>query len=353
MDLSTTYMGLSLKHPIVASASPLSGSVDGIKRLEDAGVAAVVMFSLFEEQIRFDNESFDAYWLVSSDNYSESLDYFPNKGDYHVGPEGYLDTLRRACEAVDIPIIASLNGVTNSGWVEYAKQMQEAGAKGIELNVYYIPADLAVSSQEVEQRYLDVAKSVKAAVSIPVALKLSPFFSAMGNMAKRFDEEAKVDALVLFNRFYQPDYDLDKLEVLNSLELSTPNEIRLPLLWIAILYGQVKASLAATRGVHTPTEVIKYLMAGADAVMTTSALLKNGPGYVRELVNGVKTWMEERQYRSVAQMKGSMSHRNVENPSAFERANYIKILESYKSPSYELPQAPRAAMANAGAVRKG
>jgi dihydroorotate dehydrogenase (fumarate) len=232
---------------------------------------------------------------------------------------------------VDIPIIGSLNGVTSEGWVDCAKQMQQAGAKGIELNVYYIPADLNLSGREVEQRYLEVLKAVKTAVSIPVALKLSPFFSSIGQMAKQFDE-AGADALVLFNRFYQPDFDLDKLEVVPNLNLSTPNEIRLPLLWIAILYGRVKASLAATRGVHSATEVIKYLMAGADVVMTTSALLKNGIGFLTTLLNDLKAWIEQKGYVSVKQMKGSMSQQNVADPTAFERANYIKILESYKNP---------------------
>jgi dihydroorotate dehydrogenase (fumarate) len=333
MDLSTTYMGLQLKHPIVASASPLSESVDNIKRMEDAGAAAVVMFSLFEEQIRYENERFEHLMEISTDNYAESLGYFPNVEDYHVGPERYLDTLRRAVEAVDIPVIASLNGVTNEGWVEYAKEMQKAGAKGIELNIYYIPADLDTSGREVERRYLDIVRSVKSSVSIPVALKLSPFFSTMGNMAKQFDE-AGIDALVLFNRFYQPDFDLDKLDVMTNLELSSPHEIRLPLLWIAILHGRIKASLGATRGVHSATEVVKYVMAGADAVMTTSALLKNGIGYLGTLVNDLRIWMEKRDYDSMTQMKGSMSQRSVEDPSAFERANYIKILETYKSPSY-------------------
>lgn len=353
MDLRTTYMGLELKNPVIASASPLSESVDNIKRLEDAGAAAVVMFSLFEEQIRYENEAFQHYWEVSSDNYGESLDYFPAMEDYTVGPDNYLDTLRRAAEATDIPIIGSLNGITNTGWTDYAKQIQEAGAKGIELNIYYIAADLNMTGQAVEQRYLDILKSVKAAISIPVALKLSPFFSAMGNMAKQFDD-AGADALVLFNRFYQPDFDLEKLEVLTNLELSKASEIRLPLLWIAILYGRIKASLAATRGVEGPEEIVKYLMAGADAVMTTSALLRHGIGHLTTLVNGLSTWMERKKYTSVQQMKGSMSQQKVDNPSAFQRANYIKILEGYKSPSYEYAETrTRAGMVDAGAVPRG
>ncbi|NJN45627.1 MAG: dihydroorotate dehydrogenase-like protein [Candidatus Competibacteraceae bacterium] len=331
MDLSTKYMGLELKHPLMASASPLSGNVDGIKRVEDAGASAVVMFSLFEEQIRHENAAFEHLIESGTESFAESLSYFPTADDYHVGTENYLDIIRRASESVSIPIIASLNGVTDSGWVEYAKQMQEAGAKGIELNIYYIPADLTTSGRDVEQRYLDIVKTVKKAVSVPVALKLSPFFSAFGSMAKQFDD-AGADALVLFNRFYQPDFDLEKLEVMTNLDLSSPGEIRLPLLWIAILHGRLNASLAATTGVHSATEIVKYLMAGADAVMTTSALLKNGVSFLSTLLGELKMWMERREYESVEQMKGSMSQKNVADPSAFERANYIKILESYKSP---------------------
>ena len=330
MDLHTTYMGLKLKHPIVASASPLSESVDNIKRMEDAGAAAVVMFSLFEEQLRHESAALEHLMESGTESFAESISYFPEIDSYHVGPDRYLDILRRASEAVDIPVIGSLNGITSEGWVDCAKQMQQAGAKGIELNIYYIPAGLDVSGRNVEQRYVDVLKAVKAAVSIPVALKLSPFFSAIGEMAKQLDD-AGADALVLFNRFYQPDFDLDKLEVAPTLHLSTPDEIRLPLLWIAILRGRIKASLGATRGVHSATEVVKYLMAGADAVMTTSALLKHGIGFLTTLVDELQAWMERKGYVSIEQMKGSMSQQKVADPSAFERANYIKILESYKN----------------------
>jgi dihydroorotate dehydrogenase (fumarate) len=328
MDLRTTYMGLPLKHPIIASASPLSEKLDNFKRMEDAGAAAVVMFSLFEEQIKRENAAIEHLITAGTNSFAESLSYFPDFEDYETGPEEYLNLLRQASEAVDIPVIGSLNGVTNEGWVDTARMMQEAGASGIELNIYYIPANLYMSGREVEQRYVEILKAVKASVSIPVALKLSPFFSAVGNMVRQFDE-AGADALVLFNRFYQPDFDLDKLDVKVNLELSTPSEIRLPLLWIAVLYGRINASLAATRGVHSPTEVIKYLMAGADAVMTTSALLKNGIGFLATLVEGLQDWMEQRQYESVQQMKGSMSQINCLDPGAFERANYIKIIESY------------------------
>jgi dihydroorotate dehydrogenase (fumarate) len=330
-DLASTYLGLALKHPIVASASPLSRDLDGIKRLEDAGAAAVVMFSLFEEQIRQENAAFDYLTTVGTESFSESLSYFPEVDAYEVGPEPYLELLRRATEATDIPIIGSLNGVTSEGWIDYATRIEQAGAKALELNVYYIAADLAVSARDVEQRYFDVVKAVKAAVDIPVAMKLSPFFSAFGEMATRL-VAAGADALVLFNRFYQPDFDLDKLEVVPDLNLSDPREIRLPLLWIAVLYGRVRASLAATTGVHHADEVVKYLLAGADAVMTTSALLKNGADHLTTLIDGLAVWLERRGYQSVTQMKGAMSQRHVADPSAFERANYIKVLESYRNP---------------------
>jgi dihydroorotate dehydrogenase (fumarate) len=322
-------MGMELKHPIVASSSPLSGSVANIKRMEDAGAAAVVMFSLFEEQLKHESAALEHLMTAGTESFAESLSYFPEVDDYTVGPDSYLELLRQASEAVDIPIIGSLNGITNTGWIEYAQLMQQAGAKGIELNIYYIPADLTTSSHEVEQRYIEIVKAVKAAVTVPVAVKLSPFFSAIGSMAKALDD-AGADALVLFNRFYQPDFDLETLEVAPNLQLSTPDEVRLPLLWIAVLYGRLLASLGATRGVHTPVEVVKYLMAGADVVMTTSALLKNGIDYLTILRDGLRTWMEMHHYVSVRQMKGSMSQRNVADPTAFERANYIKTLESYK-----------------------
>ncbi len=329
MDLQTTFMGLKLQHPIVASASPFSESVDNIKRMEDAGAAAVVMFSLFEEQLRHESAAMEHLMASGTNSYAESLSFFPEVEDARAGPEDYLELIRRASEAVDIPIIGSLNGITSEGWTETAKLIEDAGAKGIELNVYYIPADLELSGREVEQRYLDVVKAVKSVVSIPVALKLGPFFSAFANMARQFDQ-AGADALVLFNRFYQPDFDLDKLEVVTNLTLSTANEIRVPLLWIAVLYGRIEASLAATRGVTSAVEVVKYIMAGADAVMTTSALLKRGIEYLTVLQDDLKAWMEQRGYDSVAQMKGSMSHKHCADPSAFERANYIKVLESYQ-----------------------
>jgi dihydroorotate dehydrogenase (fumarate) len=327
--LDTTYMGMKLAHPVIASASPLSKDIDGIKRLEDGGASAIVMFSLFEEQIRIEQEALEALSTAGAESYAESLTYFPQVDAYRVGPDHYLELIRRARESVRVPIIASLNGITNEGWIDYAKQVHQAGASAIELNVYFIPADLDITGAEVEQRFLDILGTVKRAVPIPVAMKLSPFFSAFGNMARRLDE-AGADALVLFNRFYQPDFDLERLEVVPNLHLSTPSEIRLPLLWIAVLAGRIKASLAATTGVHSGVEVVKYLLAGADAVMSTSAVLQHGPAHLGTLVAELRTWLEKRDYASVAQMKGAMSQRKVADPTAFERANYIKILETYK-----------------------
>jgi len=331
MDLRTNYMGMELKHPLVASASPLSATLDGIKRLEDGGASAIVMFSLFEEQIRHEHAALEHLTEAGTESFAESLSYFPDVEEYHIGPDSYLELIRKGSEAVDIPIIGSLNGVTPSGWTEYAKQIHEAGTKGIELNVFYIPADLDIEGRDVEQLYVDIIRMVKGSVPCPVAVKLSPFFSSMGNMARRF-VDAGADALVLFNRFYQPDFDLENLEVVPNLELNGPSEIRLPLLWIAVLYGRLDASLGATRGVFSQTEVIKYLMAGADVVHSTSALLRKGPGYMQILIDGLEEWMHRRSYESVQQMKGSMSQVKVGDPSAFERANYIKVLESYKSP---------------------
>lgn len=339
MDMKTTYLGLKLKHPIVASASPMSRTLDGIRRLEDAGASAIVMFSLFEEQIRYENEALDYLTEAGTETFAESLTYFPSVEEYRVGPDSYLELIRAASKACDVPIIASLNGVTKSGWTSYAREMIEAGAQAIELNIYYIPADMSVSGREVEQRYIDVVEEVRSSIKAPIAVKLSPFFSSMGEMANRL-VKAGADGLVLFNRFYQPDFDLDELEVVPDMELSTASEIRLPLLWIAVLHGRIKASLAATRGVQSGTEVVKYLMAGADAVMTTSALLRNGVSHLGTLLEGTRIWMEKRGYTSVEQMKGSMSQKKVADPTAFERGNYIKILQGYKSPFIAAPMRP-------------
>jgi dihydroorotate dehydrogenase (fumarate) len=332
VNLQTRYMGIELAHPVVASASPLSKDLDGILRLEDSGASAVVMFSLFEEQIRHEMLAVDHLAQVGAESFAESTSYFPDTQSIRVGPDRYLDLVRRARERASVPIIASLNGTTSEGWVDYARMLEEAGAAAIELNVYYVPADPLVDGRAVEQRYVDVLRAVKANVTIPVAIKVGPFFSSFANMARRLDE-AGANALVLFNRFYQPDYDLEKREVVPSLQLSTPNEARLPLLWMAVLFGRVRASLAATTGVHSALEVLKLLAAGADITMTTSALLLHGPAHLRTLLDGTRAWLEEHDFASVAQLRGSMSQERVSDPTAFERANYIRILERYEAPS--------------------
>ena len=317
-----------MKHPIVASAGPISRTLDGIRKLEDGNAAAIVMFSLFEEQIRHENIMAEQRLGAGTESFGESLSYFPDVADHEVGPDSYLELVRRAIETCDVPIIASLNGITNEGWVDYARLLEEAGAHALELNVYYIPADLETMGADVEQRYVEVLSAVKAAVTIPVAIKLGPYFSAFGSMA-RILVDAGADGLVLFNRFYQPDFDLDTMEVAPSLELSQPNEIRLPLLWIAVLAGRIDASIAATSGVATSEQAIKYLMAGSDIVMTTSALLRNGPRHMADLVRGLAQWMKDKGYENVGQLRGAMSQRQVADPAAFERANYIKVLQSY------------------------
>ncbi len=330
MDLTTTYMGLKLKNPLVLSASPLTNSIDKVKAVEDAGAAAVVMHSLFEEQIIHDQQEIDHFLTTTSHNYAEALDYFPEPEEYrNLHAEEYLEQLRRLKEALDIPVIGSLNGVSAGGWMKYATEMEKAGADAIELNIYYVATDPNISCAEVEQMYIEDLKTVKQSVSIPVAMKLSPFFTAFGNMAKRLDE-AGADALVLFNRFYQPDIDLERLEVTPNLQFSTSYEIRLPLRWIAILYGHLKASLAATSGVHNPEDALKLIMAGADVTMMTSAVLEHGPYAFERVLKGITRWMEEHEYESIQQMKGSMSYQHVAEPAAYERANYIRVLQSYR-----------------------
>ncbi len=329
MDLSTTYLGLKLKNPIVPSASPLSHSLDSMKRLEDAGAAAIVMYSLFEEQIAHEAAELNHYLTYGSETYAEALTYFPEPQEYHLGPEEYVNMLRKAKESLGIPVIGSLNGISTGGWIKYAKKIEEAGADAIELNVYYIPTDPKLTAQDVEDRYLEVLNAVKTTVKIPVAMKLSPFFSSLANMAHRLDQ-AGASGLVMFNRFYQPDIDLEALEMKPSVILSTPQAMRLPLRWVAILYGRVKASLAATSGIHTAEDVLKMLMAGADITMMASALLKHGPQRITEVLAQMDQWMLEHEYISVAQMKGSMSQKSVADPSAYERANYMKVLQAYR-----------------------
>jgi dihydroorotate dehydrogenase (fumarate) len=340
MDLTTRYMGLPLKNPLVASASPMSESLDAIRRLEDSGAAAIVMFSLFEEQIRHESAALEYFFNLGRDSFAEAGSYFPAIEDYDVGPRQYLKLLRSASEAVDIPIIASLNGVSEHGWVTFAKEMEDAGASGIELNVYYIPAETFQSGADVERQYVNVLSAVKSSVSIPVAIKVGPYFSSFADMAAQLDD-AGADALVLFNRFYQPDFDIETRTVVPSLSLSRPDEIRLPLLWIALLYGRVSASLAATTGVHGPVEAIKYLMAGADVVMSTSAVLQEGPAFFARLLSEMTEWMEKKGYHSVEQMRGSMSQQSVMDSSAFVRGNYIKVLESYTKTTTRTPVGER------------
>jgi len=330
MDLTTTYMGLSLKNPIVPSASPLSHTLEGMKRLEDAGASAIVMYSLFEEQIVHESKEFDHYMQYGTESFAESLSYFPEAEEYNLGPEEYIELIHKAKRALKIPISGSLNGISAGGWTDYAKKIEEAGADALELNVYYIPTDARHTSEEVEQRYIDILKAVKGTVTIPVAMKLSPFFSSMANMAARL-EAAGANGLVLFNRFYQPDIDLDALEVRPNVILSSPQAMRLPLRWIAVLYGRVRTSFAATSGVHSAQDVIKLLMAGADVTMMCSALLKHGPGHIRQVLEDVNQWMLDHEYVSVSQMKGSMSQKSVANPEAFERANYMRTLQSYRA----------------------
>lgn len=329
MDLSTTYLGMSLRTPLVVSASPLSVEIDNIRRMEDAGASAVVLYSLFEEQLRRDRYELHHHLTHHTHSFPEALTFFPEPSEFRVGPESYLNHIRKAKDAVGIPIIASLNGTTVGKWLDYSKKIEQAGADALELNIYYIPTDFELTSEQVEQTYLDILKEVKSDVSIPVALKLSPFFSNIANVVKRFDE-AGADALVLFNRFYQPDIDLEALEVIPNIILSTPHAMRLPLTWIAILYDRIKADMAATSGIHTEQDVLKMLMAGANVTMLCSVLLRNGIDHIRVIEKGLKGWMEEREYESVTQMRGSMSQKNCEDPSAFERAQYMHGLLSYK-----------------------
>ncbi|MBL7074759.1 dihydroorotate dehydrogenase-like protein [candidate division KSB1 bacterium] len=329
MDLSTKYMGLPLKNPLVPSASPLSEEIHNIKAMEDAGAAAVVLHSLFEEQIA--QEEWELYYHTTqgTESFAEALTYFPETDKYVLGPEEYLEYIRKVKETVGIPVIGSLNGVTTGGWIDYARKIEEAGADALELNIYYIPTDYKRSAADVERIYLEILKSIKSIATIPIAIKLSPFFSSMPMIARKLDEIG-ADALVLFNRFYQPDIDLEKLEVVPNILLSTPQDMRLPLRWIAILYGHVNANLAATGGIHNAESVLKMLMVGADVTMVCSTLLKNGIARISDILKDMQCWMEEHEYTSVSQLKGSMSQKSVANPDAFERACYIRNLQSYR-----------------------
>jgi dihydroorotate dehydrogenase (fumarate) len=326
VDLTTTYLGLKLRTPLVASASPLSREVEGIRRLEDAGASAVVLYSLFEEQLRQEELDLEYHLAAGTESFAESLTYFPQPSEFHTGPEGYLEHIRKAKQAVGIPIIASLNGSTLGGWTKFATEIERAGVDAIECNIYHIPTDSRLAAEDVEANYLQILQAVKSAVTIPVAVKLSPFFSNLANMAQRLDRSG-ADALVLFNRFYQPDIDLEELEIRPNVLLSTPQALRLPLTWIGILHGRIKAELAATGGVHGAQDVIKLLMVGARVTMLCSALIRHGVQHLRHVERELREWMEAHEYESVSQMRGSMSQIRCPDPGAFERAQYMRAVK--------------------------
>lgn len=328
MDLSTQYMGMTLKSPIVPSASPLSREIDRVRAMEDAGAGAVVFFSLFEEQLQMESQTLTHTFDLGSESFSEVSSFWPELPDYAVGPDAYLELLRRAKEAVDIPIIGSLNCATIGGWTEYAAMLVQAGADAIELNIYHIPTDPHMRGDRVEQLYVDILVELKKYISVPLAIKLHPFFSSIPHMAHQLAGFG-ADALVLFNRFYQPDFDLDKLEVTPGLVLSNSHELRLPLRWVSILFDRVDADLAITTGIHDHIDLLKAMMAGARVGMMASALLKHGIPHITTTLEDLRTWMEEHEYESIEQMQGSMSHQNVPDPFAFERTNYMKVLQSY------------------------
>jgi dihydroorotate dehydrogenase (fumarate) len=327
-DLTTTYLGLKLKNPLVASASPFPKKLENIRRMEAAGLSAIVLHSLFEEQITFESNELDHFLNAGTDSFAEALTYFPDLEKYNIGPEPYLELIRKAHESVQLPIIASLNGISSGGWVRYAHKIEQAGAHALELNMYYLPTDSNLSGSELEEEYVRLVRDIRATVRIPLAVKLSPFFSALPEMAKRL-AAAGANGLVLFNRFYQPDLNLDSLEVVPHLKLSTSDDLLLPLRWIAILYGRVNADFALTGGVHTGRDLIKAMMAGANVAMTTSSLLENGIEHAGQILKEAEQWMAEHEYQSIQQMRGSMSQKAVAQPAAFERANYMKALQSY------------------------
>ncbi|MBK7229768.1 MAG: dihydroorotate dehydrogenase-like protein [Ignavibacteriales bacterium] len=329
MDITTTYLGLKLKSPIVPSAGPLSEKVSNIREMEDAGAGAVVLYSIFEEQIEHEQLELHHHTSAHSESFAEATSYLPEPFEFKTGPDEYLNHIRKAKEAVDIPIIASLNGKSIGGWTDYAKKMEQAGADALELNIYLLPTDAKKSASEVEKTYIDVVKAVKSTVKIPFAVKMHPFFSSTSNMAAELSK-AGADGLVMFNRFYQPDIDLETLDVVPNVILSTPMEMRLPLRWIAMMYGKVNADLAATTGIYTAEDVLKMVMAGAKVTQMLSSILKFGIGHIADVTTSLKSWMEEKEYESIEQMRGSMSYMNVDDPAKFERANYMKVLHSYK-----------------------
>jgi len=329
VDLSTAYLGLPLKNPLVASASPLSRSIEHVKRLESAGIAAVVMHSLFEEQIIHESLELDHFLSRSANFSAEASSYLPDTGEYSLLPEKYLDHIRKAKQALGIPVIGSLNGVSKGGWTRYARLIQDAGADALELNLYYLPVDPALSAQEIEAAQIELVGAVKSSISIPLAVKLSPFYTALPNFVQAL-AGAGADGIVLFNRFYQPDFDIEELAVAHTLDLSTPAELRLPLRWVSILHGTVRTDLALTGGVHTHEGILKAMMAGARVVMLASELLQKGPERASQLLADLSAWMTEHEYTSIQQMQGSMSQKSVVEPAAFERANYMKVLGSYR-----------------------
>ncbi len=330
MNLSTTYLGLELRSPlVVGAAAPLTEDIDNIKRMEDASAAAVVLHSLFEEQLSLEQFELHHHLEYGTHSFAEALTYFPEPEVFQVGPEEYLNHIRQAKAMVNIPIIASLNGSTLGGWTDYAQQLEQAGADALELNIYYVPTDFDLTATQVEENYLNILRAVKSAVTIPVAIKLSPFFNNMANMAKQLTETG-ADGLVLFNRFYQPDINIEAWEVQPNVLLSTPQAMRLPMRWIAILYGRLKVDLAATSGIHKPQDVLKMLMAGANVTMLVSVLLRHGIEHIQVIEAGIRQWMEEYEYESVKQMQGSMSQINCPDESAFERAQYMKAIQSYQ-----------------------
>lgn len=328
-DLSTTYLGLKLKNPLVASASPLSKKIDKARKLEDAGISAIVMYSLFEEQIIHESLELDHYLTRGTESYAEALTYLPDGGMYGVSPEKYLNQLAALKKSLKIPVIGSLNGVSKGGWTSYAKSIQDAGADALELNLYFISTDPELSAQELEKAQIELVAQVRAAIKIPLAVKLSPFITSLPNFAKRV-VEAGANGLVLFNRFYQPDFDLDEMEILHTLDLSTSSDLRLPLRWISILHEKIKTDFALTSGVHTYKDVLKAMMAGARVSMMASLLLHSSENVVQNMLHDLQTWMAEREYESIEQMQGSMSQKSVKEPAAFERANYMKVLNSFR-----------------------
>ncbi len=328
-DLRTSYLGLTLKSPILVSANPLTEKLDNLLRMEDAGAGAITLFSLFEEQIRQEEEVLDYLMEIGSESFAEALSYFPEVNSYRLPVEPYLELIEAASSRLDVPIIGSLNGITPEGWVEYGSMMESAGASALELNIFYLPVNFKEDGAAVEQRYIDVLKAVKKAVKIPVSVKLTPYFSSFADMASKLTA-AGANGLILFNRFYQPDIDIEHLDVKTSVELSHPGEVRLPLLWLATLYGNLPVSLAATTGVHSGKEVIKYLLAGADVAMTASALLKNGIEYLETMHAELERWMVVRDFESVNEFRGLMSRKRIARPEAYERVQYIKMLGQYR-----------------------